>query len=187
MSDHCTTKDEICNLLKELKKNETKTTTDISNIYKNLDDIINSNSKIKTRLRKSVTDVTEYTGGGRNFKLDEDFVKYIKSIQKRYKKDKTWLEDFINEMKYEKIKNFKTLKKNINDDNELLPYLIAEYKVDFEELLNYPKQQIDRNYLIKAIEKINKKLNLVEKVDIYSISTEQLYKHLSLLIKKKKR
>jgi len=26
MSDHCTTKDEICNLLKELKRNETKTT-----------------------------------------------------------------------------------------------------------------------------------------------------------------
>jgi|TARA_B100001971_G_scaffold205800_1_gene223754 hypothetical protein len=186
MSDHCTTKDEICNLLKELKKNETKTTTDISNIYKNLDDIINSNSKIRTRLRKSVTDVTEYTGGGSNFKLDEDFVKYIKSIQKRYKKDKVWSEDFINEMKYEKIKNFKMLKKNINDDDELLPYLITEYEVDFEELLNYPKQQIDRNYLIKAIEKINKKLNLVEKIDIYSISTEQLYKHLSLLIKKKK-
>ena len=54
MSNHCTTKDEICNLLKELKKNETKTTTDISNIYKNLDDIINSNSKIRKRLRKSV-------------------------------------------------------------------------------------------------------------------------------------
>ena len=101
MSNHCTTKDEICNLLKELKKNETKTTTDISNIYKNLDDIINSNSKIRKRLRNSVTSVTEYTGGGNNeIELDEDFVKWIKSIQKRYKKDKTWLEDFINEMKY---------------------------------------------------------------------------------------
>ena len=187
MSNHCTTKDEICNLLKELKKNETKTTTDISNIYKNLDDIINSNSKIRKRLRKSVTDVTEYTGGGNNeIELDEDFVKWIKSIQKRYKKDKTWLEDFINEMKYEKIKNFKILKKNINDDNELLPYLIIEFEVDFEELLNYPKQQIDRNYLIKAIEKINSKFNLVEKEDIYSISTEQLYKHLFSLITKYK-
>ena len=187
MSNHCTTKDEICNLLKELKKNETKTTTDISNIYKNLDDIINSNSKIRKRLRKSVTDITEYTGGGNNeIELDEDFVKWIKSIQKRYKKDKTWLEDFINEMKYEKIKNFKILKKNINDDNELLPYLIKEFKVDFEELLNYPKQQIDRNYLIKAIEKINSKFNLVEKEDIYSISIEQLYKHLSSLITKYK-
>jgi len=186
MSHHCTTKDEICNLLKELKKNETKTTTDISNIYKNLDDIINSNSKIKTRLRKSVTDVTEYTGGGSNLKLDEDFVKYLKSIQKRFKKDKIWLDDLKNEMKNEEIKNFKELKKKITDDDELLPYLITEYEVDFEELLNYPKQQIDRNYLIKAIEKINKKFNLVEKIDIYSISTEKLYHHLSLLIEKKK-
>ena len=107
-----------------------------------------------------MTSVTEYTGGGNNeIELDEDFVKWIKSIQKRYKKDKTWLEDFINEMKYEKIKNFKILKKNINDDNELLPYLIKEFEVDFEELLNYPNQQIDRNYLIKAIEKINSKFN----------------------------
>jgi hypothetical protein len=113
-------------------------------------------------------------------------VKYIKSIKKRYKKDKTWFDDFINEMKYGKIKDLKTFKKKIKQDSELLPWLITEYEVDFEELLNYPKQQIHRNYLIKAIEKINTKLNLVEKTDIYSISTEQLYKHLATLIKKYK-
>ena len=184
MSNHCKTKDEICNLLNELKAYETQNATDISNIYKNVDELINSNSKIKTRLRRSVTDVSEYSGGGKN--LDENFIKYIKSIQKRFKKDKNWREDFINEMKHEKISNFKELKKKIIDDDELLPYLISEYEIDFEELLKYPKQQIDRNYLIKAIEKINKKLNLVEKIDIYSVSTETLYKHLSLLIQDKK-
>jgi hypothetical protein len=125
MSDHCTTKDEICNLLKELKRNETKTTNDISDIYKNLDNIIKSNSKIRTRLHKSVTNVSEYTGGGDKFKfeLDINFIKYIKSIQKRYKKDKNWYNDFINEMKYEKIKDFKTLKKNAKNDDELIPFL----------------------------------------------------------------
>jgi len=184
MSNHCKTKDEICNLLNELKAYETKNATDISNIYKNVDELINSNSKIQTRLRQSVTDVSEYSGGGKN--LDENFIKYIKSIQKRFKKDKNWREDFINEMKYEKISNFKEFKKKIINDDELLPYLISEYEVDFEELIKYPKQQIDRNYLIKAIEKINKKLNLVEKTDIYSISTETLYKHLSVLIQNNK-
>jgi len=89
-------------------------------------------------------------------------------------------------MKYGKIKDLKTFKKKIKQDKELLPWLITEYEVDFEELLNYPRQQIHRNYLIKAIEKINTKFNLVEKTDIYSISTEQLYKHLSTLIKKYK-
>ena len=186
MSDHCTTKDEICNLLKELKRNETKTTNDISDIYKNLDNIIKSNSKIRTRLHKSVTNVSEYTGGGDKFELDINFIKYIKSIQKRYKKDKNWYNDFINEMKYEKIRDFKTLKKNAKNDNELIPFLTKEYEINFEELLHYPKQQINRNYLIKAIEKINSKFNLVEKKDIYSISLEQLYKHLSSLIKKYK-
>jgi len=96
MSDHCTTKDEICNLLKELKKNETKTTTDISNIYKNLDDIINSNSKITAKLHKSIANVSDYTGGGDNLKLDANFVKYIKSIKKKYKKKKNKNKNIIN-------------------------------------------------------------------------------------------
>ena len=73
MSEFCTkkTKNEICNLLKELKNNKTKSTTNINNIFLNLDNLIKNNNNVSKKLQKSLLSIDTSVGGGKefNFKL----------------------------------------------------------------------------------------------------------------------
>jgi len=188
MSEFCTkkTKNEICNLLKELKNNKTKSTTNINNIFLNLDNLIKNNNNVSKKLQKSLLSIDTSVGGGKEFNLETNFINFIKTIKKNYKKDKNWIDDFSNEMKYEKISNLKILKEKANSDNELMEYLTTEYKINFGELLSEPQQYIDRNNLIKGIEKINSKIGIVSKENIYHFSTSNLYKYLSKLVQNNK-
>ena len=178
---------EICDLLRSLGKNRDKITRDIRSIYADLDYITRDNKAVAKNLQKTL-DTTIVTGGGKKVKLEKGFKKFIKQMRNYFDKDKSWKNEFKEEMLEQDILNIYDFQQKIEYDNEYALDLASDYEFNLEtlkEIIDIPKYGklvIERDNLIRTLEYLIKKFNLKIKDDIYQFTNSRLYRKLAILM-----
>lgn len=192
---------EICRLMKYLKKNEDKLSSNIKSIYEDLDLMTKNNKEVTIKLANSVRPVkigainekeekTEETkGGGKKNKTEKGLNQFITLLFKTFKKDKDWKKRFRTELRHEGIHDIFDLKNSIYNNEEFSKYIAEEYELDIDiikkmiDTPKYGKFVVERYNCITYITKLIEHFNIKQKDDIYQFSNQRLYKRLSIMIR----